>query len=87
MILDMSPPLDLRYSVYSCSFGFIFKLTFHCVQNVDSVAGKVLVATSDILTMKEQDEAYVRGTGKHLPAIPDFAGRLLLSKNEATKHV
>lgn len=56
-------------------------------KNADSVAGKVLVATSEILTMKEQDEAYLRGTGKHLPTIPDFVGRLLLSRNEATKHV
>jgi len=53
----------------------------------DANAYKILVATGDILTTKEQDEAYLRGTGKHLPTIPDFAGNLLLSRNQATKGV
>jgi len=53
----------------------------------DANVNKILVAAGDILTMKEQDEAYVRGTGKHLPTIPTALGQFLISINQATKGV
>ncbi|KIP04115.1 hypothetical protein PHLGIDRAFT_76496 [Phlebiopsis gigantea 11061_1 CR5-6] len=51
----------------------------------DANASKILVLTGDILTASEQDAAYVRATGKHLPSVPTFLGKTLLAINGATK--
>ncbi|THH27971.1 hypothetical protein EUX98_g6234 [Antrodiella citrinella] len=61
-----------------CATAAVFK-------NSDDASSKILVITGDILTAPEQDAAYLRGTGKHLPAVPNFFGRILLAINGATK--
>lgn len=40
-----------------------------------------------MLTTSEQDAAYKRATGKHLPSMPNFLGKALLAINGATKNL
>jgi len=54
-------------------------------KNSDTASSKILTITGDILTPSEQDAAYVRATGKHLPAISNILGRILIAINGATK--
>ncbi|TCD61456.1 hypothetical protein EIP91_008413 [Steccherinum ochraceum] len=56
-------------------------------KNSDAAASKILVLTGDALTSAEQDAAYVRGTGKHLPSVSNILGRVLLATNAATKEL
>lgn len=55
------------------------------VQDPDPNASKILALTGDILTASEQDAAYMRGTGRHLPSMPAFLGKVLLALNGGTK--
>lgn len=50
-----------------------------------NIAYKVMVLAGDDLTMDEQDAAYVRATGKHMPTFPNFVGSFILAINSATK--
>ncbi|KAH8101418.1 NAD(P)-binding protein [Cristinia sonorae] len=53
--------------------------------NSNAAISKILVLVGEALTYSEQDAAYLRGTGKHLPSIPNILGRILIAMNGATK--
>ncbi|KAI5117406.1 hypothetical protein M0805_004628 [Coniferiporia weirii] len=51
----------------------------------DAYIGKAIPVVGDALTMQEAAEAYARGAGRALPAVPGFVARMLLSTNKHTK--
>ncbi|CAL1699637.1 unnamed protein product [Somion occarium] len=75
---------DVKIQMAADDIGRLAAATF---QNPQSSTHKIFVVTSDILTPVEMDAAYVRATGKHIPSIPNFLGRLLLAINSATKEL
>ncbi|KAH7886158.1 NAD(P)-binding protein [Phlebopus sp. FC_14] len=48
---------------------------------------KELVVIGDVVTMAQQEEIYMRATGRPLPAIPGFLGRMILAMNKATQEL
>ncbi|GLB44978.1 putative nmrA-like family protein [Lyophyllum shimeji] len=53
----------------------------------ESYASKVLVVVGDMCTTKQMEEAYRTATGRSMPSIPKFLGRLIISINGHTQHL
>ncbi|KDQ60861.1 hypothetical protein JAAARDRAFT_55600 [Jaapia argillacea MUCL 33604] len=54
-------------------------------ENPEPYDHKIIVVVGDILTTAEQDQSYLRATGRHLPSVPSFLGKALLATNSHTK--
>jgi len=51
------------------------------VQNPEAYDSQILTIIGDVLTMKEQADAYKRATGRPQPGVPTFLARIILSLN------
>lgn len=56
-------------------------------QNPEAYVEAIIVVTGDALTTKEQDAAYKKATGHHLPSVPNAFAKLLLAVNSHTRQL
>jgi len=56
-------------------------------KNPGKYASQILVVSGEVTTMAQQEEAYKKGTGKPLPAIPWFFARTLIALNAHTREL
>lgn len=54
-------------------------------QDSEANASRAIVVIGDALTTQEMADAYARGAGKPLNAVPTFVGKSLLAINKHTK--
>ncbi|KAF8514794.1 hypothetical protein JB92DRAFT_2829879 [Gautieria morchelliformis] len=54
-------------------------------RNPEAHSQKTIVVVGDVLTPKEQDVAYEKATGRHLPSVPNVVAKLILGLNSHTR--
>ena len=66
--------------------GFCLTRSPHAFpQAPDQHISKSISILGDVLTPREWNEAYQRGSGKPLPGVPAFAAKALIAVNSHTK--
>jgi uncharacterized protein YbjT (DUF2867 family) len=64
--------------------GYVAAAVF---RNPAKYASQILIVSGEVTTMSQQEEAYKKGTGKHLPSVPRVLARTVIALNGHTREL